>query len=594
MFLSGDFPARRWPEAEELLRRALPPGLSPHLPPDPPTTTAAAVEAIAHALCAWAGFRGTPVRRTAAGAQQLHCAAMPAGYLDLPHNAMMFATRLLAAVVEGVPLDDWLAAHRPALLDFRRGADQSLSGSRRYIVRAAERRSLPWRSLSGAGVIIQVGEGRHARLFDGSATWLTGTPNLRLAGNKQSANRMLHRAGVPVARQLPVPTIAAARKALAVLGVPLVIKPTDERRQAGVTFVYGADELESAYAAAAEVSENLIAESYLPGDEYRALVISGRVRSVIASTPATVVGDGRSTIEELVEAVNLAGDRGRRDEGFVLSPILWNDLSKRFLAFNGHTPQEVLPAGRRIEIYPLPIMRFGAGRKIDVTDRVHPDNDAMLVRAAEVMGLDVAGIDLRMPDVARSWREVGAGLCEVNPQPALSVHYNVEPPLVRDVGDMLLEAHMPRGERWLMTHVMVVGDAAHEPTMQQIAAGLRAAFGWRVATATPTAIDLEGWQPREAAVPLSERYSTIIEDRTLDAAVYLAPAGEIMRNGLGFQHLDVALVDHVRGQPAPGQIPTLSALSAAGAVLVGRPSDPGRALHAVLEALRRRGKSPPR
>lgn len=586
-FLAGGFPGTRWKAAVGLLGRLLPTGLPAGLP-EAPGTAAAAVEAIALAIRAWAGFRTSPPRRLAGGAEQSHCAAVPLGGTELTEGSLTLAVSLLAAVSEDDDTEAWLEGARPRLQAMRAGADRWLPSSRRHIADAADDRRLPWRSIMGPGVLVQVGEGRRSRLFDGGVTNATPHLGLRSAGNKRIASRMLQRVGVPMARQMAIPDLAAACAAMQRFGLPLVIKPEAARKQEGVGFVYREEELEAVFLTSMETSTELIAESYLPGREYRALMIGGRVASVIRSNPPVVTGDGRSTIAELVAATNSDG-RGRRDEGFAIGRILWDDLAIRFLAHHDRHPETVPAAGERVETYPLPIMRFGGERKVDVTDEVHPETRAMLERAVAVFELDVAGIDFRTPDVSRSWREVGAGLCEVNPQPALTIHYNIEPPVLRDVARILLDTCMPRGERWTMTHILIVGGAEMEGVAAAVAAALRSTYGWRVATSTPAGIDLDGWPVAGAAgASLVDRCGIVVEDRTLDAAVHLASGDEITRRGLGLRSLDLGLVPAPTAERRAQMSALLSTLRAAGADLAALPDDDALTPRVALAALRAR------
>ncbi len=559
--------ASAWPRASAILHRLLPPGL-PEGGLPLPIDRAAAVEALVGAICGWGGFPPATVQRTPMGAAQRHMAGLAPGHLPLTQHATDLALRILALAAgddRAGPDDAWIREERAALLARRKDSDGWLPSSRRYVVAAAERRGLAWLPKAPTGGVVQIGEGRHAQLFDGSSNGRSGAPGMLLAGNKRLANIALRQAGIPVARQRAISSLAGARAAMAALGLPIVIKPEAERRQAGVGFVFREDELEAVFTASYEVSQTLLAESYIPGIEHRALVIDGRIAQVIVGLPPSVTGDGRSTIRELIAVINADPRRGPRDQGFRLTPIRIDELSARHLARFGRSYDDVLAEGEGMEVYPLPMVRFGAGWKTDVTDIIHPDTAALVIRAATILDLDVAGVDLRTPDIARSWNEVGAGLCEVNPHPSLTVHYNFEGQPPREVADLLLAARFPAEAPHRMTHVAVIGDGDLLAPAQAIAATLRQARGWRVGIATPDLVDLEGWHPAPVPRRPFDRYAMVIADRTLDAAVHVMDPASIERWGLGCHRLDLALLAAAPDMPERQKVAVRHTLMAAGA-----------------------------
>ncbi len=528
-----------WDAAAAGLGRILPPGLPAGGLPRP-ADRAEAVEILAAAICAWAGLTPVPHVRSPLGQERRNLAALWPGCPPLTRHAFGLASELLGP--GGVP-PDAEGARRAALLALRADSDGWLRSSRRYLYQAAERRGLAFLLRTPSGVVCQIGEGRHGRLYDATASERTAQSAVQLAGNKRLANAALAQAGIPVARQRTILSLEAARRALAELGLPMVVKPEDERRQAGVGFVFRPEDLEPVFTASRAVSNDLVAESYIPGIEHRVLVIDGRIAHVVAGDAAFVIGDGRSSVAELVAAVNADRNRGTRDQGFRLSPIPVDALALRHLVTQGLAPGDVPAAGRRVEVHPLPMMRFGAGWKTDATERIHPDTAALALRAVAVLGLDIAGVDLRTPDIGRSWKEVGAGLCEVNPQPSLTVHYNFAEKPVHGAADLLLDARFPPDREHHMTHVAIVGDGDLWPAAEAVAATLRRRHGWRVGIASASRIDLEGWEGTAPGPRPFDRYLVMAVDPTLDAAVHILRPVEIERHGLGCRRLAEARIE---------------------------------------------------
>ncbi|MCC7275752.1 MAG: hypothetical protein IT561_23980 [Alphaproteobacteria bacterium] len=578
--MSGTFDPARWPEAVAVLDRLTPAGLHDVAIPAAPTTATGVIEALAQMICEWWDHLPPPRRRTAVGRSRTDIAILAMGSPPLTTAALTLAVEVMG-VAAGKPASEaWAADARARLLAMRKDGANWLRGSRRHIARAAEARDIPWRQLASAPIILQLGEGRHGRRFDASGTPGTGLVATNLAGNKRLANRALRRAGLPVARQMPVETIADVRRAARTFGLPIVLKPEALRAMQGMRIIYGEPDIEAAFAHSAALGVPLLVEKYIPGNEYRVLVMDDAVIAALKRVPATVVGDGRSTIAELVARENTDPRRGAMADGFPLAPMALEALALRYLQECGRTTSDVPAAGERVQIHPLPMMQFGGGAKLDATDDIHPDNREVAIRAVRVLGLDIGGIDFRTPDIARSWREVGAGICEVNPQPNIGLHYDTVPP--RDVGRIIVDRVCPPDVELRMCHVVLVGDGDLRPWVADVAQALRTRYGWRVATAAEGAVDLEGFRPPLRVPSLRDAYGLIVEDPTLDAAVYATPAAHIVRYGLGMDRADVGLA--LAGEERYLR-PALATLATARARIARLPADPQAAGAKVLQQL---------
>ncbi|MCC7276517.1 MAG: hypothetical protein IT561_27890, partial [Alphaproteobacteria bacterium] len=460
--LEGPYDPADWERVRAAVARILPSGEPAGRLSEPRATAGAAVEAVAAALCAWAGHPPVARRRTAvADATGGRLAILPLWHEGLTLGALRLAAATVARAARGLPDDAWIDGARRRIDALRGEASLWLKGSRRWIVRAAEARGIAWRPVAAAPHLLLLGEGRHGRRFHATATWKTTHISGSIASDKRAANQMLRSAGVPAARQRVVADATALSAAAGELGLPLVVKPSDARLQAGVTFLYRVEDAERAFGEAAAHGSAVVAESFLPGREYRILVIDGAVVEAFERPPPLVVGDGAATIAELVARENAKPDRGPWRDGFPIGPITLDAQSAAFLAHEGKSVDHVPAAGEVVATHPMPMLRFGGHERVEVTGRIHPDNRALAIRALAILGLDVGGIDFRTPDITRSWREVGAGVCEVNPQPDLSAHYM--PGLRGDVAGTLVDSVFPAGRRHRMRHVVLVGQADLAP-----------------------------------------------------------------------------------------------------------------------------------
>src|SRR5262249_46404555 len=155
----------------------------------------------------------------------------------------------------------------------------------------------------------------------------------------------------------------------------------------------------------------VLIERHAAGSTYRLLLIDGRLIAALRRDPAQVVGDGRSTIAQLIDEAN--ADPRRGDEpSQPLRKIVFDDDAVDTLADQGYSPTSVPPAGERVLAHRKPHRMTGAA-DVDVTDLVHPDVVACAARAAQIMGIEVAGLDLVVSDISRPLEEQGGVVLEV-------------------------------------------------------------------------------------------------------------------------------------------------------------------------------------
>jgi cyanophycin synthetase len=186
------------------------------------------------------------------------------------------------------------------------------------------------------------------------------------------------------------------------------------------TFLESSAAVREAFAAASRLSPNLIVQQHIVGNDYRLQVFQGEVFWATQRRPAGVTGDGKHSVRELVKRINADPRRGPVDSSF-LKWIILDDETDAWLARQKLDLDAVPAEGRFVRLRGAANVTMG-GTIEPVLEIAHPDNVALAVRAARVLRLDLAGVDLLIPDIRRSWRETGAAICEVNAQPEMSPH----------------------------------------------------------------------------------------------------------------------------------------------------------------------------
>jgi cyanophycin synthetase len=457
---------------------------------------------------------------------------------NVGRECLAAARELLLAAIHDRPFDV------PAMIDRLRdfAQDECLGPSTRSIVDAARARGIPVRRLN-AWSLVQLGYGARQRRIQAAETDRTGAIAEGIAQDKEMTRTLLQAVGVPVPVGRRVSDAEDAWAAACEIGVPVVVKPQDGNQGRGVaTNLQTREQVLTAYAAAREESRSVIVERFAPGHDYRLLVVSGKVVAAARREPAQVVGDGARTIAELVEQVNLDPRRGDH-HATSLSKIRLDAISLAVLSDQGFTPQSVPPAGKTVLIRRNGNLSTG-GTAIDVTERIHPEVAARAVEAAAMVGLDVAGVDVVATDVTRPLEEQRGVVVEVNAAPGLRMHLEPSAGVARPVGEAIVATLFAPGENGRIPIVGVTGVNGKTTTARFIAHILKGT-GRRVAMTCTDGIFIDDRRVdrEDCSGPQSAR--AVLLNPAVEMAVFETARGGILREGLGFDRCDVAVVTNI-------------------------------------------------
>jgi cyanophycin synthetase len=453
-----------------------------------------------------------------------------------------------------VAITDDLVAGRAADIDaqlaqitiFHQQSDLGVSTA--ALADAARRRGIPVRRV-GATSMLRLGYGRSRRLLCAALTELTSAVGVDIAADKMLAKRLLADAGIPVAEGLLAVSAEEAVQALDVLGPPVVIKPLRGNHGRSVTVgVRTPSEAAAAFERASGDGSAAVVEQLVTGQDYRVLVIDGRVAAAARLRPACVTGDGTRTISQLVAGINADPRRGN-GHARELTRITLDDEVMRHLDAAGLDGGSVPAAGQVVALRQNANLSTG-GTSQDVTDLVHEDVAALCVRAAAAAGLDICGVDLRAADISAPLDGGAPGggadlaVIELNACPGLRMHLAPATGRARDVAAAIVDRLYPPGAEARIPVIAVTGTNGKTTTVRMIGHVLSQA-GLRVGMATTDGVYSGGRLVYDADASGPRSAEMVLDDTSVEAAVLETARGGILRGGLGYDRADVAVVTNI-------------------------------------------------
>ena len=452
--------------------------------------------------------------------------------------ALEFAYSLCVAAQDDAPFDVQHALEQIRELD----EDVRLGPSTGAIVDAAVARGIPYKRMT-EGSMVMLGWGSRQRRIQAAEMDITGAIAEAVAQDKQLTKRLLDAAGVPVPLGRTVQNAEDAWVAALEVGLPVVVKPKDGNQGKGVTVnITSHEQLLGAYKIAEEYGSDVLVERFLPGNDFRLLIVGDKLVAAARRDPPHVVGDGLHNIRELVEQVNSDPRRGA-GHATSLTKIRFDDIALACLATKGLNAESVPNQGQRVSLRHNANLSTG-GTATDVTDDVHPAVAERAVAAAQMVGLDICGVDMVCNSIHHPLEESGGGVVEVNAAPGLRMHISPSFGKGRAVGDAIISHMFGARGNGRIPLVAVTGTNGKTTTVRLIS-HLLTCSGLRVGMTSTDGVHVAGQRidTGDCSGPKSAR--NVLQHPDVDAAVLETARGGMLREGLAFDRCDVAVVTNV-------------------------------------------------
>lgn len=420
---------------------------------------------------------------------------------------------------------------------------EKLGPSTDAIIKAAEMRNIPCRRVDDQS-FFQLGYGKYRKLIQATTTSLTGDIAVSLAQDKNLTKMFLAESSIRVPRGFVVTNEEELLDAFHDLQGMVAVKPSNGNHGRGVSLkLKTPEDVFSAFRIARTYSDNIIVEEFFEGKDFRVLVVNGKMIAASYRVPAFVIGDGKRSIQELIDLENQNPMRGEGHEK-PLTFITVDEEAEFFLKKEHIDLYDTPPPGKIVYLRETANLSTG-GTANDVTDSVHPEIQLMCERAARIVGLDVCGIDLILEDIAVSPRNQRGGIIEVNAGPGIRMHLYPSEGAVRDVGGAIVENLFSEKKDGRIPIIAITGTNG-KTTVTRLISHVLQEVGMVTGTTTTDGIYLGKSMIAEGDTTGPASARTILSDPSVEVAVLETARGGIIRRGLGYDWSDVGIITNIQ------------------------------------------------
>lgn len=443
------------------------------------------------------------------------------------------AVRIAEAIINGV-------YHNPEsdVAKLREMCEEKFSGlSTGAILKEVAKRGIPYTKYKDSFYILGYGVNQK-RIMETIAS-TTDFIGVEMAGNKDGTKDLLKEIFIPVPEGVIISKQEELNAAIKTIGYPIVIKPLDGNQGRGISInITSYEQAMEGFKIAKEISDTVIIEKYIRGFDYRVLVVDYKFVAAVKRLAASITGDGRLTVQQLIDRINNEPRRKKRP-GSILTKIELDEITYNILKKNNITLQTVLEQGKTIYVKETANVSTGA-IPIDVTDSVHPYNIFQVERIARVVGLDICGIDIMSPDLSVPINENESAVVEVNASPGIRMHMEPAEGVSRDVAGAIVDMLNPG-----IIPIVAITGTNGDTTAARLIAHIIKTSGIKVGFSTGDGIYINDILLKSGNFPGSQGAEHILKDPSVEFAVLECAREDTFKTGLGFKSCNMGIVLNV-------------------------------------------------
>ncbi|TXI16985.1 MAG: cyanophycin synthetase [Nitrosomonas sp.] len=488
-----------------------------------------------------AGMRGGFGRARETSVRGVYKVALSAWHEEITRTALHLARDLVLTAMNFKQIPDPSYDVDAAIQHLRDMVDSLWLGpSTACIVDAATARNIPAIRLIAKGNLVQLGYGSRCRHIWTAETDRTPAIAESISRDKDLTKALLQSCGVPVPEGCVVESAEHAWKAANEIGLPVVIKPCDGNHGRGVFIELSErEEIESAYHVALKEGTGVLVEQYIAGTEHRLLIVGEQLVAATRGDSVSVIGDGISTISELIELQINSDPRRGTTEDHPLNLIRIDSAARIEIARQGYHSHSVVPVGIKV------VIQRNGNHAFDVTDQVHPNTAAIASLAARIVGLDIAGIDLVANDISHPLSEQGGAIVEVNAGPSLLMHIKPAVGTPRPVGKAIVTHLFPNQQDNGRIPIVGISGSYGKTAVSYLVARLLILSGKKTGLACSDGLYLDYRKIDKKNSANWAAANRTLMNPTVEAAVFENGFDVLMNEGLAYDSCDVGVITNV-------------------------------------------------
>ncbi len=416
--------------------------------------------------------------------------------------------------------------------------ERLLGPSTQSIVDEAQKRQIPVIRLDQHN-LIQLGTGKYQKRIRATITSDTHFIGVENAKDKYLTTLTLRDSGLPVAETIKTYSIDEAFEFYKSINCKVVVKPLSGTRGENVYLeIDNEEKLKQAFSYCNNEEQPILIQRQIQGDTYRLLIIDGKMVAATRLTPPIIKGDGKKTVLQLIEDLNSMPGRELGDKG-KLSYVVNDEQTLKTLALQGLTPDSVLEAGVELRIEATCNPAFGAITE-NVTEKVHPENRFLAERAANVGGLNVAGITIVAENIETPITKTGGVILEINAGPDFRMHVN--PAIGNPINPAMpmLDMLFPKESKSHVPLISITGSAGKSVCAYLINFALEKE-GYKTGLACSDGLFSAGRKIISGNMTFPQDVPALLGDTSIDCAILETSVEGILKDGLGYEFADVGI-----------------------------------------------------
>lgn len=417
---------------------------------------------------------------------------------------------------------------------------EKIGPSTACIIKEANKRGIPVTRI-GDNSVFELGYGKYSKIIEATISSNTKAVAVDIACDKLLTKEILRNQCLPVTSGGLVENVDDLCIKANEIGYPVVLKPRRGNQGRGVFVnLKNENEVIEAYNLLSNNFDDVMIEKNISGKDYRICIVDGKVIAVSERIPPYIIGDGVSTVKQLIDNINKDSTRGYGHEK-PLTKIKIDEELKTYISKENYKLNSIIKKNQKLILRENANLSTG-GKATDCTDIICSENIDICERAAKAVGLDICGVDLCCEDISKSAFKDGA-ILEINAAPGIRMHQYPSKGKMRNVSKAIID-ELFKNSPSSIPIVSITGTNGKTTTTRLIAHILSKA-GYKVGMTTTGGIYIDNKCIYTGDTTGYYSAKAVLNNSEVEAAVLETARGGIIKKGIAYDLADVGVITNI-------------------------------------------------